>query len=206
MACEAINAELMRRFDEGALEGLPVQMMSHIESCPKCRKDLEALIRLQRGLDELQTPEPDPDYWNNFLPKLRQRMEKRPFSVRTKDTAWVPALGMAILFAVVLLTSPARITPPTWYVSQSQAELEWNQTGLRDDGLTAQEWKKLSLISDEHKLLSSFVDSTEVHLIEQLSEPSVRAPEDPIDRLAQMGDDDLETFLNRLRACPIIRS
>lgn len=203
MKCRHVADELIVHFDEGSLQELPEELKAHIETCPNCRQALEDLIRLQNGLAELTPAEPNPGYWNNFLPKLRQRFENESSRRRGRDLAWIPAMGIALILALVLLTSPTQIGPPIWYESQIWAE---GSTVLWDDDLTSEEWDKLIQITGNEDIVSTIVDASELELIEQLSETYPYPSCDLIDQLGEMEEESFNAFLQKLMDYPIIQS
>lgn len=204
--CRDVSRELILRFDEGSLDDLPGELRVHIEACSKCRRELEELIQLRRGLTGLPWPDPAPSFWTNFLPNLRRRMEQTAPPWRRKDLAWIPSLGLALIFALLLLKSPTRIAPPTWFEIQPFEQPSWAATTYGEDPLTDKEWEQLEKISESQDILDLYLNESETYLIDRLSEPYPYSYYDSIDRLTAMEDEAVSDFLEKLKAQQIIQT
>jgi hypothetical protein len=83
-------------------EGLPVDaaLRRHLHSCEPCAAQVEelkaALVLARRNLP----PEPEPGYWESFLPRVRSRLEKEQTRQRRRlRSTWVAAAAVAALVA-----------------------------------------------------------------------------------------------------------
>lgn len=202
--CSEISKRLIRHFDEGSLDGLPGELRAHLDACPNCRRGLAELRKLQQGLARLPVPQPAEEYWINFLPRLRQRMEQTVPPWRRRDPAWIPSLGLAMLFALLLLSSPTRIAPPTWFQPQSLQPSESVTFGGND--LTDQDWDNLTEIAESQDIFEPYLDDSESYLVERLSGSYPYASDDPIDRLTALEDEAVQTILDKLKTTSVIRS
>jgi len=50
------------------------KVKEHLRGCPACRSELELLRRIEIGSRRAGPPDPGGEYWNTFLPRLRQRI------------------------------------------------------------------------------------------------------------------------------------
>jgi len=48
----------------------------HLRKCPACRSELEELRRIETMSRQTVPPDPGDEYWNTFLPRLRQRIDR----------------------------------------------------------------------------------------------------------------------------------
>ena len=204
--CSDVNRELMSRFDEGKLDSLPDELNTHLEICPQCQLEFRSLCRLQQGLHQLPASDPGHGFWVNFLPKLRQRMIGMKPPGYKRDLSWVPSLGLALLFALLLFKSPTQIAPPRWYVTESAVESNWTHTSLWNDNLSENDYEDLLSVSATRDLVESYLNDTEAYMIKILSEAVTYTSSDPIELLTTMTDQEIESFLEKLKAFPIIQS
>jgi len=52
------------------------QVEEHLRRCPACRSELEQLRRIESANRGTAPPDPGEEYWNTFLPRLRQRIDR----------------------------------------------------------------------------------------------------------------------------------
>ena len=202
--CTEISNTLLQHFDEGSLDDLPGDLRAHLDACPDCRRELAELRKLQQGLLRLPVPQPAEEYWTNFLPRLRQRMEQTIPLWRRRDPAWIPSLGLTLLFAVLLLSSPTRMAPPTWFQPQLLQPSEAVTFG--NDNLTDQDWENLAEIAQSQDIFELYLDDSESYLVQRLSGSYPYASDDPIDRLTALEDEAVQTILDKLKTTSVIRS
>lgn len=79
MKCAQVRERLSAYLDGECPEGEAQGVARHLEDCPGCREELEALLRLTAALAELTVPAP---------PHLR-------LSLRPRRAAWWQALSLA---------------------------------------------------------------------------------------------------------------
>ncbi len=204
--CPEIHKHLLEAFDEGALDNLPDNVEKHIESCNNCQQNYLELVELDQGLAHIPVEEPSLDYWINFLPRLRQRMERVPAQVKRGDRAWRPALGTALVLTLLLIQSPQRISQPGWYAVDSQSSIENDLSVYAGDNITDQEFTLLEAAWEDENLIASSLMTEEHDIIELFSTSNHYYSSDNIDDLARMDDDAIEYFLEQLKNRPIISS
>jgi predicted anti-sigma-YlaC factor YlaD len=103
MKCNEIHI-LFSEYLEDSLEPSEKEKVErHLEECDGCRLELEEIKRLYGLLEQDKVPPMEEDYWTNFIPRVRARIEekKRPkFSLVPKTRL---ALGLISLFLVVVI-------------------------------------------------------------------------------------------------------
>lgn len=206
MKCREAQRRLLKRFDEGSLELDKGDLAIHVQDCPDCRLELDRLLKLKLSLERFPDERPEDSYWKNYLLRLRMRMETQPGSRRGRDPAWAPALGLALLLALFILSSPTRIAPPLWFANETSAEMSYSLTPRWEEPLTDQELESIAAAAEQHDILKSYLDQSEIDLIDVFSNHEVYQADDPLEQLSEMDDASVSTILESLKSRPIIRS
>ena len=109
-----IDEQKLLEFNSSELECEELRRVeTHLEECPSCR---ERLSHLQEDLALIEgsfPPEPHPVFWNNYLPLLKQRMEREKEYSAGYFTRWASALAgaaVALMLALMLLTGNINYT------------------------------------------------------------------------------------------------
>jgi len=103
-------------------EGLPVDaaVRQHVESCEACSRQVEELRIALALTRESRPPEPDADYWEGFVPRLRARTageHRRPAHPRRQRTWLAAAAAVAALVVVAFLVRDVGRTRETGIVA-----------------------------------------------------------------------------------------
>lgn len=205
LQCADVRGELLANFDADSLENISNELKLHLEICPQCQLEFQSLTKLNNGLCRLTKFEPDPTFWINFLPKLRQRMIGIKPAGKRGDFSWIPSLALAVIFLLFLLQSPTRVAPPNWY-SAEKVESGWTSSSQWDDNSSDNSYQEQLSLSGAQSLIKSNLTEVEAYLVESLSEDITYVPEDPIESLATMSDQELEVFLEKLKTSSIIKA
>jgi hypothetical protein len=204
--CAEVQNELLRFFDEKSLRRLKPDISAHLNECAKCREEWEALQKLDSELQRLPAADPGETFWINFLPRLRERMERQTFIPRKRDLAWVPAGILALLFAVWLLKQPTPIAPPSWYYAGVEED-QSSSFSLLTDGLTLEdnygEWNDSLSAAD---LKAAEIDDIEMKLIDAFSTRTGYVPDDPVDQLLNLDEHSIQKLFQELKERSIIAS
>lgn len=196
-SCKAVQEELLERFDEGTFENLSESASKHISVCPGCRNELQELIALSKDLEKLPAPIPGDEYWIYYLPRLRERLDSRQKTSLLKRPAWAPSLTIAALFSLVVVFSPVKIAPPSWF--QADKMVSTAEHILQEEELSKLEQSLYGTDTSEAAL-----EPLELNLIFKLSQSQYEVQKDLYDQLAEMDDQTLEKILAQLNAQPII--
>lgn len=93
-----------------ALDGrLSDSQRTHLASCPRCQRELEALDATMREVSAIEMPEPSPLFWDHFSARVRERITAEPAPLATAPRAWRwwpqgIAVAVGVLVTVALLT------------------------------------------------------------------------------------------------------
>jgi predicted anti-sigma-YlaC factor YlaD len=115
MKCNEINI-LFPEYLKDSLElSEKTRVEKHLEECDGCRLELEKMKQLYGLLDQDKVPPMEEDYWINFLPRVRARIEekKKPkFSLvpKTRLALGVISLLLIVVIGYNLLHTPQRNT------------------------------------------------------------------------------------------------
>jgi hypothetical protein len=86
---------------------LPPQRRQHLEDCPECRAEADALRGVRLMASEDEAAEPSPLFWNHFAARVAAQVRSEPVPVA--PARWSPVSfatwAVAGAFAVVLITS-----------------------------------------------------------------------------------------------------
>jgi hypothetical protein len=204
--CQQVNLELMQHFDEGSLEHIPEVLHAHLQTCPNCREDFEALNSLERKFNKLSDVDPDELYWVYFLPNLRRKMAETSTIRRAKDPAWAPALAMAVFFIVLAFKSPVPVAPPSWYDVQPYVSLGWGFGSSWNGGYIEMEDESFAEKINSQEFVEYYLGEGSAELFENLSESSQNLTLDLNERLARLKKDKQDAFFEKIKNIPIIKS
>jgi len=102
----------------GSGDPLPRPVREHLAGCERCAAESRRVAEALAGVSELDVPDPGPEYWTSFLPRVRARIEEapsRPVPGRLRSIGdllfparWSPArLAAAAALAVILAGAAA---------------------------------------------------------------------------------------------------
>lgn len=105
--------------NDGALDS---RRRAHVQTCPSCREQVEALRAILRAAAAADVPEPSPLFWDHLTARVRDAVAAEPAAVRP-SWSWIgirglaPVAGAAVLVAAmisgVLLVRATREANPT---------------------------------------------------------------------------------------------
>ncbi len=109
MSCEELSEELSAYLDHELSPEERARLEDHLQTCPRCRQELESLRAVSRLVASLPQVEPSPSFIHSIRAHLvpQRRRWLRPISPFAVDV--VPLVAVAALFLVVL--SAALIWP-----------------------------------------------------------------------------------------------
>lgn len=206
LTCQQVNRALMQRFDEGSLESLPEELLAHLQTCPDCREEYEALTSLTHSLVKLPQEDPGETYWINFLPGLRRKMSVTEKPRRAKDPAWAPALALAAFFIILAFKSPVPVAPPSWYDVQSYVSLDLGSSSIWNGGYLEMEDDTFAEKINSSEFVEYYLGEDSAELFENLSDPSRKPLLDLNERLERLGEDKQDALFEKIKNIPIIKS
>jgi predicted anti-sigma-YlaC factor YlaD len=99
MKCREIDRLLIEYHEDALSPDRKKQVKEHLVSCEGCRLRLEEIQHAYKLLAKDETPQPDENFWVNFLPQVRSRIEAK----EGQKAIFRPGVRWAIGFASVLL-------------------------------------------------------------------------------------------------------
>lgn len=172
-------------------EGLPVDaaLRGHVQRCADCSGRLEELRAALVSAREAPVEEPDPAYWESFLPRLRARIRREERAAGTRRAAGLAAAAAVAALALVAVSvrmregvpapgaapSPAAITllPPV--ADDEDFELLMDLVELADSDL---DWDELDPLLGSPLDVSSLDAEEREALFERLSRALEENPDD----------------------------
>jgi anti-sigma factor RsiW len=157
-------------FIAGALtEAEQATVKEHLADCPTCTAEYEKLQQTFAFLKQSHVVVPDPTYFPNLLPSIRQRQNKKAFFWRLiwKNTTRLalPSSAVALIVIFIILLSSSGNT------SVDSSGIRAVMTNLQNDELNdiAVEQDKTALVGDNHELASTIVDEhlTQNHVMKE---------------------------------------
>ena len=76
MNCKEAKELIYGLFDSGPDREAQERLKKHLARCNSCAEEYVAARRVLDSTRKIQTPEPGEEYWSDFLPRLRNRIEK----------------------------------------------------------------------------------------------------------------------------------
>ncbi len=134
MDCEEARFGLYALLDDELEVSKNLEILSHLEGCPTCGRELEVDLRLKRLVrEDVAGPAPSPELWGKILRRIEQETEvaQRPWKLITK---LVPAVGAlravwGALAIVLVLSFSLWILHPGQVPSQLVEELVQDHRG-----------------------------------------------------------------------------
>lgn len=206
LTCQQVNLELMQHFDEESLEHIPEVLHAHLQTCPGCREEFQALTTLRHNLEKVPGDDPGETYWTNFLPELRRKMAETSTFRRAKDPAWAPALAMAAFFIVLAFKSPVSVAPPSWYDVQPYVSLGWGSGSNWNAGHIEMEDESFTEKINSPEFVEYYLGENSVELFKILSDSSRKPPLDLNERIERLEEDKQNAFFEKIKNIPIIKS
>ncbi|MBU0518530.1 hypothetical protein KKA00_04225 [bacterium] len=203
LSCAAVSEKLLSLYDQQKLEYIDSGLAGHLDSCAACRQEYEELLCLHETLAASEVADPGEDYWVNFLPKLRWRMDREGKPGPRSDFAWIPSMGLAVLLIMALLKSPTPVAPPTWYTDVYQKY---------SSDIASQLWQSNVAVysrettSNDTSSTEGYLSDSDLDVIEELCTPTKYTSNDPVDQLLDLDNDTLEELFKQLKDRPIIKS
>lgn len=106
-------------------ESLPVDaaLHRHVERCEDCSRRLEELKAALVSAREVAVEEPDPAYWESFLPRLRARIRREERAARRQRTAGLAAAAAVAAAGLVAVSVRVRESAPASAGAPSPVEI-----------------------------------------------------------------------------------
>ncbi len=106
-------------------EGLPVDaaVRGHVERCGECSGRVEELRAALVSAQKAPIEEPDPAYWDSFLPRLRARIRREERAARTRRVAGLAAAAVVAAVALVAVSVRVRESVPEPAAAPSAGEI-----------------------------------------------------------------------------------
>jgi len=196
--CRRVCQAFLEAFDDGRLGELDRSMANHLQNCSYCQVEFARMKALAQGLNQSATPDPGAAYWVNFVPNMRRQMQAN-LAKASPDLSWLPSFAVALGVAVLMLLSPAQISPPSWWLSDAQVK-------IADTELSSQELAALGQALRPDQKQNAYLDEVELQFIESLSRTDREIIEDPLEELSTMSDAAVEKFFEYLKSRAVIRS
>jgi anti-sigma factor RsiW len=118
----ALLQQRLPEYLDGELPGFwQRRLQTHLEVCPECRQELEALAQVIQALKAAPVADPGPEFWAEFNRELHLKLARTAHAAETAPVPapfWrfrvpyyllaAPALAVLLLWAVMHFTSPER--------------------------------------------------------------------------------------------------
>ncbi|MDE2059254.1 MAG: zf-HC2 domain-containing protein [candidate division NC10 bacterium] len=109
MRCDDVECRLLELIEGELPPAQRAEVLTHLHDCATCTvefsayHDLLALVRVD------PVPEPSPDFWEEFLPSLKHRIEQETLTHQSKPTspAWLAGVGSWFTFRPRLIAGLA---------------------------------------------------------------------------------------------------
>jgi hypothetical protein len=118
--CKEVS-QLLMDYNEGLLDGDRKRLLqAHLLDCAKCQKDLEEIKATFGLLSRGKISEPSESFWINFLPEVRQRIEKgklrKPVRIFKSKLAFGFLSGLVVLIiGITLFLRDYRVKPESQF-------------------------------------------------------------------------------------------
>lgn len=105
MKCKEIDRFLIEYHEDALSPDKKKQVEEHLAGCEGCRLRLEEIQHAYKMLAKDETPQPDENFWVNFLPQVRSRIEakEKPRTIFQPKVKW--AVGLASMLLAVIVGS-----------------------------------------------------------------------------------------------------
>jgi hypothetical protein len=103
--CKEIDRLLIQYHEDALSPDKKKQVEEHLADCQGCRIKLEEIKQTHVLLTEDKVPQPEENFWIDFLPQVRSRIEakEKPITVFRPGVRW--AVGLASVLLVVIVGS-----------------------------------------------------------------------------------------------------
>ena len=101
-------------------------VQEHLRACESCRKELKEIQSLFNVLEREKTEKVEENFWINFVPEIRKRIDKAPSPRLTWNL--IPKLGPLLGFAIAILVVGVFMFSKD-YSSRVSGVLTYEQTG-----------------------------------------------------------------------------
>ena len=103
--CKDIHRLLIEHHDDSLHPILRKKVEEHLADCEECRRSLEEIERVYGLLAKESVPVPQENFWVNFLPQVRSRIEggEKPRGVLFPRIRW--SVGMVSMLLLVIIVS-----------------------------------------------------------------------------------------------------
>ena len=98
MRCEEAEATLLELMEEELPAGRRGEALSHLQACTACATEFSAYRGLMALVRADSVPEPSPQFWDEFLPSLKHRIEQE--ASRGKQEPAAALAGLRSWFAL----------------------------------------------------------------------------------------------------------
>jgi len=122
MKCKQSEKYLLRSLENRLNPSVKIQLKSHLDDCPQCRKRQSEYQIILRSLKEESFPETLPYFWERLQPRLKEKRKIDPWFVGKQFG--LRAIPLSIL-VVVLFTAAVFL-----FIPSPKEELDLSQTGV----------------------------------------------------------------------------
>ncbi|MBL7075252.1 zf-HC2 domain-containing protein [candidate division KSB1 bacterium] len=115
MNCKRVKDNLIDLLEGELVQSESRAVEDHLKGCPRCREDYQSLKTQLKLFGKVEVPDPGAIFWQNYLPRLRRRLEEKQrgktwgFQTLPLAAKLVP-VGLVILFIAALVTFMGRFT------------------------------------------------------------------------------------------------
>ena len=142
MKCKQTEKYLLRSLENRLSPSVTIRLKSHLDGCSHCRRRLSEYQIIRSSLKEESFPETRPYFWERLQPKLKEKRNIDPWTVRKQfGLRAIPlsVVAVALFAAVVFLLIPPpnedlELSQTGVFLFQNSNPLEETQTLLSEEG------------------------------------------------------------------------
>ncbi len=124
---EHLNLQQMLDYDSGEISAAErAAVKGHLDSCPRCRGEIEELRGEIKHVKSVFPAEPDAIFWEYYLPRLKKRMYQGVESSAGRITQWsagLAAAAVAVMLVLMLNLAPRNVELSGYYEGWTAYEL-----------------------------------------------------------------------------------
>ena len=102
---KTFQLKLLEYFEDKLEQGEKFQFEKLIREDPSLRKEVDSLKKIIKLSNSVQYTDPPAKYWNNYLPRLREKIDRESKKTGHVSLKYVWAPGLAFIFLIILFVN-----------------------------------------------------------------------------------------------------